>query len=223
MPETKTTVAKSKKIATPYVRVDITKDLISDAVKNDSGHCMVAEAVKLAYPNAKNVGVDVFTIRFSDPKSKQRYIYQTPEIARVAIIRFDMGVKPEPFNFVLRGGQVVAQRPPSKHGKRTPAQIEALKKANATSPSMRVHQLLTQPVAEVQPAKRSRAKLQKTDKGPTSGALPTIVGGKAPPVQKVLTTEKQPRVVAASRVRKFGIRMFEIEPLATGPKVDVIE
>lgn len=53
--------------STPRVMVDITKAIIDESIRNNSSHCMVAEAIRLAVPGARRVAVDIFTCRFTDP------------------------------------------------------------------------------------------------------------------------------------------------------------
>lgn len=89
----------------PRVSVKVTQDIIEAAVPRDSGHCMVADAVKATVPNARSVAVDLQTIRWSDPKLGRRFTYLTPRTAQVALINFDQGTRPEPFEFQLRNAQ----------------------------------------------------------------------------------------------------------------------
>lgn len=94
----------------PQFFAQVTKDLIDSAVRGDSGHCMIAEAVKAARPEAEYVSVDIQTIRFSDRGKRLRYIYLTPRVAADAILDFDQGVSPEPFSFRLRNAHVLGMR-----------------------------------------------------------------------------------------------------------------
>lgn len=89
----------------PRVKVEVTRELIEQATKRSSSHCMFAEAVKVAVPNANFVSVDLQTIRWTDPVKGERYTYLTPRSAQVALVQFDQGITPEPFPFQLRGGQ----------------------------------------------------------------------------------------------------------------------
>ena len=91
----------------PRIAVEITEEIIDIAVPRDSSHCMIADAVRAAVPDATNISVDLATIRFTDPKARQRYIYLTPRIGQLALIAFDSGEKPAPFRFLLRGAHVM--------------------------------------------------------------------------------------------------------------------
>lgn len=83
------------------VTVNVTQELIDRAEKRDSSHCMIADAVRAALPEAKSVSVDLVTIRFTDPAKNQRYIYLTPLTAQQALVDLDQGRHNEPFKFVL--------------------------------------------------------------------------------------------------------------------------
>src|SRR5215471_9156838 len=84
------------------IRLNVTQDLIESALPADSGHCMIADAVKAAVANAKAVSVDLATIRWTDPRLGRRYIYFTPPSVQRALLLFDNAVLPKPFTFVLR-------------------------------------------------------------------------------------------------------------------------
>jgi len=88
--------------------ISVTQPIIDQAQKRDSGHCMIADAIRTAIPEAKSVSVDLATIRFTDPAKRQRYIYLTPLLAQRALVDFDQGVPAEPFRFQLKkAAQVV--------------------------------------------------------------------------------------------------------------------
>jgi len=90
--------------------VEVTRNLIEDAVAADSSHCMIAEAIKIAQPGAVKVSVDIATLRFSDPVKQLRYTYLTPQVAQVALLRFDEGILPDPYRFTLMGAHITAMR-----------------------------------------------------------------------------------------------------------------
>jgi hypothetical protein len=102
------TVAALKDAKSPVLRVNVTKELRDEAVKSNSSHCMIAEAIKEAYPLLNHVSVDLQTIRFSDPAKGLRYIYLTPRACQEALVLFDEGVASKPFRFILRGAHIVA-------------------------------------------------------------------------------------------------------------------
>ncbi len=172
----------------PRVNVNVTPQLITEAVPRDSGHCMVADAVKKAYPDARHISVDVQTIRFSLPDRGVRYIYLTPRTAQIALISFDQGTVPQSFTFTLRGAQATRMRPHKHTGNpRTPAQAEATAKARGAS---------TTP---------SRVKLvYGHGEGPSSSGVPSIDGG-TPPPRGALASGGVPQ----ARRRSFGLRAMD--------------
>jgi hypothetical protein len=92
----------------PSIGLKVTKDIIARGTKGNSNHCMVAEAIKEAYPKAMHVAVDIQTIRFSDREKRERYTYLTPKAVQRLIVRFDQGKPIKPFYArTLAGGQVV--------------------------------------------------------------------------------------------------------------------
>jgi len=88
----------------PRLKFSVDAKSIEEAVERDSSHCMIAESVKKMYPEAKYVSVDIQTIRFSNRKKKERYVYLTPRNAQVAIVEFDVGIHPDPFDVYVRHG-----------------------------------------------------------------------------------------------------------------------
>jgi hypothetical protein len=98
MPDPKQTI----KGAYHVVKIDVTQPLIDRAEQRHSGHCMVADAIRLAMPHVRSVSVDLATIRFTDPAKHQRYVYLTPYHVQRSLIDFDQGVHNQAFNFHLR-------------------------------------------------------------------------------------------------------------------------
>ena len=83
--------------------LDITQEIINLAIPRDSGHCIVADALRAAVPDARFVAVDLQSIKFSDPTSRRRYIYLTPSTLQRLLVNYDLGILPEPF--MIRLGQ----------------------------------------------------------------------------------------------------------------------
>jgi len=141
----------------PRLDVSVTAEVIDGAVPRDSGYCMLAEAIKATMPEVTKISVDLQTIRFTDPRGDVRYTYLTPRRCQVALVNFDQGVKPEPFTFQLRNGQVTRST-----GKRT-----------------------RKPMSDAQRQQRkealSRARLRRIS---SAGQVPERVGGRTPPLQK---------------------------------------
>lgn len=85
-------------------RVKITSAIIERSEPRNSGHCMIAEAIAEALPDAKRIAVDLATIRFT--MDDKRFVYLTPRSAQTALVDFDLGVHTEPFEFELRNANV---------------------------------------------------------------------------------------------------------------------
>lgn len=103
----------------PRLTIAVDQELIDNAVRRDSRHCWIAEAIKAAVPEMTSITVDLQTIRFTDPKKRLRYSYLTPAPCNVALIDFDRGMRPEAFNFALRTAAQITRtggRKGMKHG-----------------------------------------------------------------------------------------------------------
>lgn len=99
---------KKRRKVSPKLVVRVTDELIDTAVPKDSEHCMIADAIKAAFPSAKSIAVDLATCRFSDPDKGLRYIYLTPRFAQAALVDFDEGRRPQAFQFELtRAAQII--------------------------------------------------------------------------------------------------------------------
>ncbi len=180
----------------PVVKVEVTLEEINQATVRDSSHCMIAEAVKVAFPGAKFVSVDLQTIRFSDPNPNRpyRYIYLTPRAAQVALINFDQGIKPEPFHVLIRNGAVVpgyalrqARAAARADSKGLPTKAKATKAAKAASKSL-----------------PRRKTIKNRDATKVDHYVPDVVGGSAPPLAALASN------VAKGKRRAFGIRALEL-------------
>lgn len=99
--------AEQRYIKAPALNFEVTAEHIATAVPKDSGHCMIADALAAAMPQATYVSVDLATIRWTDEAAGLRYIYLTPGRAQRALIAFDQGEKPEPFRVRAQAAQIV--------------------------------------------------------------------------------------------------------------------
>lgn len=86
----------------PRLTLNITAELIATAKRRDSGHCMISEAVKVAYPGAARVRTDLQTIGFTDPDKGLRYHYLTPRLGQEVLVGWDAGAVPEPFTLRIQ-------------------------------------------------------------------------------------------------------------------------
>lgn len=87
----------------PKVTVKITKKQIDEAIRGNSSHCMIADAVKEQVPGAKYVSVDLQSIRWTDTAKGRRYTYLTPPRAQRALVKFDQGDPVGAFQMTLQG------------------------------------------------------------------------------------------------------------------------
>lgn len=104
----------------PRLDLNVTPDIIERALPADSGHCIYADAIKQAVPNATHISVDLQTCRFTDPGRGLRYVYLTPRLAQIDLVNFDQGVKPSPKVVRLRGAHVLRS---AKKGTKGPAAL----------------------------------------------------------------------------------------------------
>jgi hypothetical protein len=171
---------RSRMPRSPVVNVEVTEETISHAAKRDSQHCMIADAVRAAFPDAKAISVDLATIRFTDPRKGLRYTYLTPRMAQVELVKFDQGIKTQPFKFRLRAAHV--SRSGRKGAPRTAKQVKAnrrsIEKAIAANPL-------------------NRSKLARGNRNTVADR----VGGDTPPLQIDSETK-----LPFSRRRAFGLR-----------------
>lgn len=132
-PGGKGTPRPNRKGSSPRVHVNVTGDVIEAAERRDSSHCMIADAIRVAVPNAKFISVDLATIRFTDLLAGKRYIYLTPRSAQLALVKFDQGEATEPFQFridrahvLVTGNAMKARNPDLGPGRRRPARLEPM-------------------------------------------------------------------------------------------------
>jgi hypothetical protein len=151
---------RARRPGAPRITVVVTKDIIDRSEQRDSSHCMLAEAVKAAVPNAQKVSVDLQTIRFTDPEKRLRYIYLTPRQAQVALILFDQGKHNDPFTVFLRGAQVIKMGDP------------AAPRARSATPAM---------------PEGTKAEFRQPSPG-NPHDVPLIIGGTAPPTGPLTNT-----------------------------------
>jgi hypothetical protein len=65
------------------------------------GERIIVEAVRAAWPDVRNVAVDLGTIRWTDPKTRRRVTFAMPIVVRGALLALAQGATPEPFQFIL--------------------------------------------------------------------------------------------------------------------------
>jgi hypothetical protein len=148
---------------------------------------MIADAVRKAYPWARNITVDIQTIRLSDPERGVRLTYLTPRQAQLALLDFDAGEKAEPFSFALprRSGHVQWMRRPQGDEKRVinESQREAvrgnLEKARRYNPkALHVepngdHEVVTSKGGQTPPLGALASGATGRRRNPRDGSVPT--------------------------------------------------
>jgi hypothetical protein len=192
----------------PHLTVEIHQGAIDNSVRRNANHCMIAEAIHQQLPLAKNIEVDLVTIRWTDPVKRLRYIYFTPKEAQKALIDFDRGVSPSPFQLRLqRAAQIMRGRG------RAPVKTEAEQRevhnrnrrlarsmvttdasqpfAVSTERKEEVIQAMEDPNAALGPAT-----VMYHPRGNMQSSIPVVVGGK-PPLPGQLAHK-----------RRFGLRQM---------------
>ena len=194
----------------PKQVIRVTQDLIDGAKREDSSHCMIAEALKVALPEATHISVDLATIRYTDRKHQRRVMILTPPPAQVGLLMFDQA-DPDlvPFEFNLPApAQIVQMRKRPKtdtsispKGERRPSKVDTSTRSKVDTSS---------------PKKRQRAIL-----GPTNGKkIPPKLGGTLPPLGSLRggqaardkpmknKTGAAAANYTAGRLRQYGLRML---------------
>lgn len=107
------------------MKIAVKQTHINTACQRDSHHCMVADAIR-DQAKAKYILVDVQSIRWSDMKTRKRYVFLTPPKVQQAILQFDRGKPVAPFIFTL--ATPVKVRPVRKVWTGNPAVLKAARK-----------------------------------------------------------------------------------------------
>jgi hypothetical protein len=84
------------------LRVVVTEENIRESVRANSSHCIIAQALKAALPDARHVACDLQTCRLT--QGNTRYTFLTPAVAQAIVINFDQGNDSaiEPCEFTMR-------------------------------------------------------------------------------------------------------------------------
>jgi hypothetical protein len=162
------------------VMVSVTAELIERALPRDSGHCMIADAIKATIPTAKAVTVDLASIRWTDPRAGKRYLYLTPPSVQEALLRFDNGIKPPPFRFGLRHpAQIVTSGDEkNKRGGRVTKGLAELTNASPTAVPTKVGGTLPNGGPLTNPAKTSERRNSGQDSSHIPDQANHLLGGR---------------------------------------------
>lgn len=105
-----------------YKIIEVGQADIEKAVTKDSAHCVVAQALARTFPDARSIGVDANTIRFTrgHGETSKRYTYATPSAVYQYVVAFDAGDEIHPFTFRLYDDQrfIVRRRRTTDLGKK---------------------------------------------------------------------------------------------------------
>lgn len=182
------------------LKFEVPADIIAEATRENSAHCMIADALKRAIPHAQAVTVDLATIRYTDKKRRERFIYFTPPKAQEALLAYDAGEVPEPFIVQTNVVQIV----PMNRGR---------KPRTAGS-------------AETKKGKPGRPAGSKTAKTlvPNGRAPGEFIkeGGAPPPVAAHASGAVGPKL-KTGRARKFGLRVMGTRGLAEASPLEDVE
>lgn len=198
----------------PRLNLAVTQELIDQAIPRDSRHCMIAEAIRVAFPSAKSIAVDMQAIRFSDSSRRLRYVYLTPRAAQENLVRWDQAIKPDPFEFEITQAHVtrMAYNRPKQNALKNAKADAAAKttklgtKSHQEAPNGRNLKAPNGSNQEHEPYGRgedplAKARIERVGVGhPDCGAL-VPVGGMPPPLARRFKGE-----VPFSRRRAFGLR-----------------
>lgn len=174
-----------------YYRKDleVTQDDIDGAMRQNSHSCMIADAIKRQVKGAKNVSVDLATIRWTDTIKNRRIVCLTPPACQDGLCRFDLGINPKPFRFNLRSTQITtvhSEKRLDAEGKPVRASKRAHVRKDGT---VSEHENGFAPGRHKPPTPRVEAATARS-------ADPVVLGGRTPPRHH------------ASLHRKFGVRGF---------------
>jgi len=135
----------------PRPRIKITQEIIERATRANSGHCVIADAIKTQCPTASGVMVDLQTVRYTDREKGERYVWLTPTRAQQMLLAFDQGWPIEPTTMQFR--------PPAQI---VPVKVSS-KKAAATSAARREELLAKEALGEelTKSERRSIAKIRR--------------------------------------------------------------
>lgn len=157
-------------LKSPKIIVTVDAESIANSMIANSSHCMISDSIKKLHPEFTMISTDLQTIRVSDQSAKLRYIYFTPRPAQERIVDFDEGLGVEPFTFVLqRAAQILRTRDPD--------QQRQTRERAATGKNFNTHN-------DPKVAQRVGGR-----------AVPTVIGGRAPP-----------RAIVSGTRRAFGIK-----------------
>lgn len=197
----------------PRINVVVTEEIISEATREDSSHCMIAEAVKAAVPEARHVAVDLQSIRYSIPSMRARYTFFTPRIGQEALVAFDAGDEIEPFRMQLRNPHItqMSDRPAAQQRQREREEAGLTPEQEA---AREAHREVLRKARSRTSSGRRRFTVDSSSKPGPGGSggqpLPRVEGGSPPPVGPLHGGSRAGHSrVPAGRRRQYGLRAFD--------------
>jgi hypothetical protein len=91
---------RQDKFTSPKLEVVITPEQHEQAVRSNSGGCLIADAIKKQYPQLSRVVVDMATIRATDLKRGLRFTWLCPPAGQHVLLAYDQGW-PQPTDRVV--------------------------------------------------------------------------------------------------------------------------
>lgn len=160
----------------------ITEEIIATAKPRNSGHCLLADALRVAIPEARGIAVDLQTIRYSDPTTRRRFIHLTPAAGQRALVGWDQGFEP-----VVE--KILVGRPVQVIPMRGPGPLTKDERSARASAAARARADRRQPL----PAKGKTVAQYRVNR-----TRPVVLGGEAPPAAALSNR--------AGQRREFGLR-----------------
>lgn len=167
------------KHSSPTLALTITEEDRDEAIRSNSGGCLIADAIKRQYPHLSSITVDMATIRCTDRKRGERYVYLTPADAQQVLLAFDQEWRhPTETLTIRRAVQII---PVTVSRNRTADRMERLfqleqrEQAGETLTRGEKKSLTYLRNATERPASRGKADVKITDGGANHGAV--IRGG----------------------------------------------
>ena len=188
------------------MKIDVNAVDVARAYKNDSYHCVVAQAIARKLPHATHIEVDTQSIRFS--MDGERRVYLTPWIVQGYVIAFDAGDPIEPFTFSLQKPTITKRRT------RTAVGLAAHKAAREAREAAR-KKVAKAPAAKAPPKKKVTSPKAKREVDPREAAkiaYKKVVEAHPGQPQSVTSSPGRravPRVFKA-RKRTYGSRLLRI-------------
>ena len=205
--------------------IPVTQEHIDSALAKSSSHCVIAESIRAACPSAKHIAVDLATIRwttangvrlvFLTPHLAREVIVHTDQAERDLIRPFVLRMKPAivchagkkrrdhtPSNAELKeaapglriGKKQLHLEDPHVRTQRVPDRSYPLDpdRSDGLAPPKRERDLA---IAPADPPKRRPTRARAMVSTADRGSVPTVIGGRPPPVSIL------------SR-REFGLRVL---------------